>query len=89
MAGAKIGFGSGATELTGTADGYAKVALANTDAPGSVGAVRITVLMHGVTLVWTRALASGRRAAGPRPAQPRRRRKPSHTPGGRRATWDR
>lgn len=41
MAGAKIGFGSGATELTGDANGYARVTLANTDDIASVGGVRL------------------------------------------------
>jgi hypothetical protein len=41
VAGAKIGFGSGVTEVTGTVDGYAKVALANTDAVASIGFVKM------------------------------------------------
>ena len=41
MSGAKIGFGSGVAEFTGDANGYAKVALANTDNIDSVGGVRL------------------------------------------------
>jgi len=41
MSGAKIGFGSGITELTADANGYAKVTLANSDTPASVGGIRI------------------------------------------------
>lgn len=41
MSGAKIGFGIGVTELTGDANGYAKVALANTDNLDSIGGVRM------------------------------------------------
>ena len=41
MSGAKIGFGSGVTELTGDASGYAKVALPGADVPASVGGIRM------------------------------------------------
>jgi hypothetical protein len=41
MAGAKIANGSGVNELTMTAEGYVKVALANTDAIGSIGGIRL------------------------------------------------
>ena len=41
MAGAKIGFGSGADEFTGDALGYAKVALPGADVPASVGGIRM------------------------------------------------
>lgn len=40
MSGAKIGFGSGVTELTADANGYAKVTTAQASTPASVGAVR-------------------------------------------------
>jgi hypothetical protein len=41
MAGAKIANGTGVNELTLTADGYVKVALANTDVPNSIGGTRL------------------------------------------------
>ena len=41
MSGAKIGFGSGVTELTGDALGYAKVSLPGADVPASVGGIRM------------------------------------------------
>jgi len=41
MSGAKIGFGSGVTELTGDASGNAKVALPDASTPARVGAIRM------------------------------------------------
>lgn len=41
MSGAKIGFGSGVTELTGDAGGNAKVALPDASTPSRVGAIRM------------------------------------------------